>query len=210
MKRLTRFALLFSLIILFCTACAKEEPNEHLQTEHVPGTEEAVVHTATPSPAPTRAALSPTAVPPEEISPLPEPLPEEPAFMDMYRAMATGTRVNVEGVSEEEIRHCFCNLKLSDQTRIAFAGQAGLDWQSVRSLDGIRVLYYRNDGKLYICDVIADTTESENIMRCFYIMYQGGQKSDDLTVFLPEALSSRGYSADAVLTGNVQYLYIYK
>ena len=53
MKKFMRYALLLSFIVLVCTACAKEESNELLQTEHVPGTEEAAVYTATPIPSPT-------------------------------------------------------------------------------------------------------------------------------------------------------------
>ncbi len=211
MKKWMRYALILCFIMIICTACTKTESGELLQTEHVPGTEEAVVHTATTSPAisVTQAVVSPTAAP-EEAEPLPELLPEEPAFMEMYRAMAAGTRINPEGVSEEEIRHCFCNLELADRVRMGFSGQSGLDWQSVRALDAIRVLYYRSDGKLYICDVVAESTECESIMRCFYQMYQNGQQSDDLTVTMPEELSANGYRAELLYAGTVQYLYIYK
>ena len=210
MKRLLRYAFFVSFMIGLLTACTKKEPDEFLQTEHVPGTEVAVVNTSTPSPAVTQQAEVTTPTPAEEISPLPTLTVEEPEFMNMYRAMAAGTRVNTDGVSEEDIRHCFCELELTDRIRTALSGQDTLSLQQVNSLDGIRVLYYRNDGSLYICDVVAEATECENIMRCFYFMYQSGQKADDLTASLPETLSARGYKAEAVMVGRVQYLYIYK
>lgn len=210
MKKLTCYVLLLSFIVICCTACAKKELNELLQTEHVPGSEVAVVHTATPVPTASlqKEDIAPTDIP--EISPMPELLSEAPAFMDMYMAMAAGTRINTEGVPEEEIRHCFCDLKLPDQTRQSFSGQTGLDWQNVRELGGIRVLYYRSDGRLYVCDVISQNTECENIMRSFYLMYQDGQQSDDLSESLPEELELRGYSAEMVFAGNAPYLYIHK
>ncbi len=223
MRKFMRCALLLSLSILLCTACAKEEQNELLQTEHIPGKEEAAVNTPTPIPSPTELpslteapaiteAPSPTQSLDEDamasqVTPLPV---EEPEFMDMYRAMPAGTRVNTEGISEEEIQFCFCKTGMTNQTRTAFSGQAGLDWTDVRALDGIRVLYYRNDGKLYICDVIADAAECDNLLNCFYLLYQKGQAIENLSASLPADLSAQGYRADTLSAGSREYVYIYK
>lgn len=227
MKKFMRCALLFSLTVLLCTACAKEKQNELLQTEHIPGKEEAVVHTPTPIPSPTESA-SPTAtstptLPPQEgelvtqATPLPEfvtPSPtlpvEEPDFMDMYRAMPAGTRVDAEGIPEEEIRFCFCKTEITDRIKTAFSDLMGPAWTNVHTLDGIRVLCYRNDGRLYICDVVADTTASDAILNCFYLLYQKGQKIENLNTSLPAELSAQGYRTNAFSVGNVQYVYIYK
>ena len=219
MKKIMRCALLFSFVIFICTACGKEEPNELLQTEHIPGVEEAVVHTATPIPSPTE-LTSPTTMPAPENqeaedtkvtpSPLPTLLPEEPEFMKLYRAMPAGVRIDTEGISEEAIRFCFCDVEITNQTRTAFSGQAGLLWTDVRSLRAVRVLYYRSDGKPYICDVVADADECETIVSIFYQMYQKEIKIEDLMHSLPDALSSQGYQVGTLSAGNVQYLYLYK
>ncbi len=220
MKKFMRCALLSSFIILLCTACEKEEPNELLQTEHIPGIEEAAVHTPTaiPSPTPTPqedviATQVPTvapATPTPTLTPVPTLSVEEPEFMDMYRAMPTGVRVNTEGIPEEEIRFCFCDIEITNRTRTAFSGQAGLDWTEVRTLAGIRVLHYRGDGKLYICDIIAAEAERDTILNEFYRMYQSGQKTESLMPSLPETLVLQGYQMDTLSAGNVSYLYIYK
>ena len=222
MKKLMRCALLVVFFVLLCTACSKEEQNELLQTEHIPGAEEAVVHTATPIPSPTELP-SPTEflqapLPAEEaegeLSPVPEtptPTPvEEPEFMDLYRAMPAGIRVNTEGISDEELRFCFCNMELTNQARTGFSGQEGLDWTDVRELECVRVLYYRNDGKSYICDVIADEAECETILRTFYQLYQKEVKVEDMMRSLPEALSTQGYQAGMLSAGSAAYLYLYK
>lgn len=224
MKKIMRCALLSSIIILLCIACEKEEPNELLQTEHIPGIEEAVVHTPTAIPSPT-ATQTPTpqedaiatqvptvapATPTPTLTPIPTLPAEEPAFMDMYRAMPTGVRVNTEGIPEEEIRFCFCDIEITNRTRTAFSGQAGLDWTAVRTLAGIRVLYYRGDGKLYTCDIIADEAERDVVLNEFYRMYQSGQKTESLMPSLPETLVLQGYQTDTLSAGNVSYLYIYK
>jgi len=225
MKKYMRCALLFSFLILICTACAKEEPNKLLQTEHIPGQEDAAVYTATPLPSPTEVP-SPTvtqapAVSPEEIisatplSPTPTSSPtptlpvEEPAFMELYRAMPAGIRVDVEGISEEDLRFCFCNMELTNQVRTAFSGQEGLIWSDIRNLECIRVLYYRNDGKPYICDVVADGAESETILSMFYQLYQKQVKIEDLMHSLPGELSSQGYHAGMISAGSIEYLYLY-
>jgi len=221
MKKIMRCALLFSLTVLLCTACEKGEPDELLQTEHVPGKEEAVVHTPTPIPSPTEGATPTATKAPtlplqeeEELVTQAIPLPtlpaEEPEFMDMYRAMPAGIRIDTEGVSEEEIRFCFCNMEISDQTQTAFSGQADVIWTDIQRLAGVRVLYYRNDGKPYICDVIADEAECEMILSTFYQMYQKEVKIEDLMYSLPDALSSQGYRAGTLSAGSVQYLYLYK
>jgi len=215
MKKFMRYALLLSFIVLVCTACAKEESNELLQTEHVPGTEEAAVYTATPIPSPTE-FTSPTATQIPTPSPTPTMLPiptlpaEEPEFMELYRAMPAGVRIDTEDVPEEDVRFCFCDMELSNQVRTEFAGQAGLIWLDVQKLDCVRALYYRNDGKPYICDVVADEVECKNILSIFYQMYQKEVKIEDLMNSLPDALSSQGYQADALSIGNIQYLYLYK
>ncbi len=223
MKKFMRCALLSSFIILFCTACEKEEPNELLQTEHIPGIEEAVVHTPTPIPSPTELPPTPTsqedaittqmpapATPTPSVTPIPTLPVEEPEFMDMYRAMPAGVRVNTEGIREEEIRFCFCDIEITNRTRTAFSGQAGLDWTAVRTLAGIRVLHYRNDGKLYTCDIIADEAERDVILNEFYRMYQSGKKTESLMPSLPETLVLQGYQMDTLSAGSVSYLYIYK
>ena len=51
MKKTTRFAIILSLIMLCCMACGGDNADELLQTEHVPGEEQAAVYTATPVPA---------------------------------------------------------------------------------------------------------------------------------------------------------------
>lgn len=224
MKKFMRCALLSGIIILLCTACEREEPNELLQTEHIPGIEEAVVHTPTAIPSPT-VTHAPTlqegaittqvpsvipAAPTSSVMPIPTLPVEEPGFMDMYRAMPAGVRVNTEGIPEEEILFCFCDMEITNRTRTAFSGQAGLDWTAIRTLAGIRVLYYRNDGKLYICDIIADKAERDAILNEFYRMYQSGQKTEGLIPPLPEALVLQGYQVDTLSAGSVSYLYIYK
>ena len=215
MKKFMRCALLFSLIILLCTACSKEEQNELLQTEHVPGAEEAVVHTATPIPSTTELPSvtevpSPTEPVKETPSPTPTAVPvEEPAFMELYRAMPAGIRVDTDGISEEELRFCFCDMELTNQTRTALSGQEGLDWTNIRSLDCVRVLYYRGDKNLYICDIIADADECETILDIFYQMYQKEVTIEDLMHSLPDALTSQGYRAGILSAGSVQYLYLY-
>lgn len=217
MKKFMRCALLLSFIILLCTACSKGEQNELLQTEHIPGEEEAVVYTATPIPSVTELP-SPTAtqvpIPTKEakvtLSPTPTPLVEEPEFMELYRAMPAGIRVDTEGIPEEELRFCFCNMKLTNQTRTALSGQEGLIWTDIRLLDGVRVLYYRSDGKTYICDIIADADECETILNIFGQMYQKEVMIEDLMHSLPDELSSQGYHAGSLSVGSVQYLYLYQ
>lgn len=227
MKKFVRCALLFCFLILICVACAKSEPDELLQTEHIPGKEEAAVHTATPTPVVTKGAsptelTSPTATqapePTEEVKVTPSPVPatptpvpvEEPEFMEMYRAMPAGIRVNTEGISQEELRFCFCSMELTNQTRTALSGQEGLSWTDIRELDCVRVLYYRNDGKPYICDVIADGSECEAIINTFYQMYQKELKVEDIMRSLPDELSSRGYHAGTLSAGSAEYLYLFK
>lgn len=214
MKKLMRCALLVVLFILLCTACSKGEQNELLQTEHIPGVEEAVVHTATPIPSVTEFTQAP--LPTEEAKGTPSPAPktptpaEEPEFMEMYRAMPAGIRVNTDEVSEEELRFCFCNMELTNQTRTAFSGQEGLDWIDIRELECVRVLYYRNDGKSYICDVIADEAECEAILSTIYEMYRKEVRVEDMMRSLPEELSTQGYQAGMLSAGSAEYLYLYK
>lgn len=215
MKKFVRYALLL-IVLVICVACSKEEPDSTLQTEHVPGTEEAVVHTPTPSPTPT-ASVQPTQseevpkVSPEpEVTPTPVPVAEEPEFMTLYRAMAPGVRINTDGIEEELLRFCFCDLELSNQARTGFMGQEELNWQQVRDLEGIRVLYYRKDGKPYICDVIAAREECETIKNCFYTMFCEKKAADGLMTSLPEALAAQGYQAGILEAGNTQYLFLYK
>ena len=212
MKKTMRFALIFSWIVLCCAACGKDDTDELLRTEHVPGKDQAVVYTATPIPSvsPTGA---PVATPTQMVSVTPVVMPptptEEPEFMNMYRAMPAGTRINTEGVTETDVRSCFCDLEVSEQLQDEFLGQSGLDEAGIRNLDGVRVLYYRNDEKLYICDVIAESTECETISALFYLSYQNRQAIDNLTV-LPDALASQGYEAAVITAGRAEYLYIYK
>lgn len=224
MKKFVRCALLFSFVILLCTSCGKGEPNELLQTEHIPGTEEAVVHTATPSPTvlpsltatqtpeitePGDAKTTPSPVP-ATLPPLPTLSLEEPEFMKLYRAMPAGVRIDTEGISEEEIRFCFCDMEITNQTRTAFSDQESLIWTDVQSLKRVRVLYYRNDSKPYICDVVADADECEAIVRTFYQMYQNEIRIEDLMHSLPDELSSQGYQMGTLSAGSVQYLYLYR
>ena len=217
MKKTTRFAIILSLIMLCCMACGGDNADELLQTEHVPGEEQAAVYTATPVPAKqdtTESAITPTEEPVmTPTMPLVPTMPampeEEPEFVDLYRAMPSGIKVNTEDVPEEQIRFCFYDSELAEHVKKGLAGQSETDLTEKSNLKMVRALYYKNDGKLYICDVIAEDTECENIRNLFYLLYQENRVLEDWTV-LPEELTPFGYKMTTLSVENAEYLYIYK
>ncbi len=218
MKKATRFALIFSFILLYCTACADDKNNELLQTEHVPGEEHAAVYTATPTPPMQGAVATVTPTDGVDVTPIPTmpivptmpALPEEePEFLNLYHSMPAGTRVNIEGVPEEQVRYCFYCQELTERLENGLAGHSGSDKPVMNNPGMIRVLYYRDDGKLYICDAIAEDNECEDIRNLFYLMYQQNRVIGDWTV-LPDEMTSLGYKVITLSLDGAEYLYIYK
>lgn len=235
MKKYLRIAL-FILLTLFCVACGKEEDNRLLQGEHVPGTSEANLptptkapvstNTPTPSaalkeqeteptviPAPTTAAVLP--MPGQEevdgMTPLITVLPEEPAFMELYRVMPAGTKIDAEGITEEELGYCFCVLALSDRLQSELEEQAEQNGQKIQSLCCVRVLHYRSDGNLYIADVVTEETGIQDVKDGYYSLFVAEEAIDTWTEDdLPANLTARGYKAVQLQPDGMDYLLIYK
>lgn len=234
MKKYMRIAL-FIVLMLFCVACGKEEENRLLQGEHVPGTSEANLPTPTKAPAPTKAPTSdvtptevpePTVIPaPTEAAIMPMPgqtevdgmtplitvLPEEPAFMELYRVMPAGTKIDAEGISEEELGYCFCVLALSDRLQTALEEAAEQNGRKVQSLRCVRVLHYREDGNLYIADVITEEAGMQDVKNSYYSLFVAEEAIDTWTEeALPANLTARGYKAAQLQADDTEYLLIYK
>ena len=232
MKKNMRIAF-FIMLMVFCVACGKEEENPLLQGEHVPGTSEANLPTPTTVTVPTKEltpvmtpteATNPTVIPApttaaimplpgqtevEGIAPLITTLEEEPAFMEMYRVMPAGTKIDAEGIPEEELGYCFCALTLGSRLQTALAAEQ--KGQDVQSLCRVRVLYYRSDGNLYIADVIADKAEAQDVKNSYYSLFVAKDTIDTWTEdSLPESLVARGYKAAEVQVDGTSYLLIYK
>ncbi len=236
MKKYMRIAL-FILLALFCVACGKEEEeNRLLQGEHVPGTSEANLptptkapvstNTPTPSVAPREQDAEPTVIPApttaavmpmpgqEEVdgmTPLITVLPEEPAFMELYRVMPAGTKIDAEGIPEEELGYCFCVLALGDRLQAALAEAAEQNGQKIQSLCRVRVLYYRSDGNLYIADVITEEAGIQDVKNSYYSLFVAEEVIDTWTEDdLPASLTARGYKAAQLQADDTSYLLIYK
>ena len=237
MKKYVRIAI-FVILMLVCTACGKnEEENRLLQGEHVPGTSEASLPTPTPTtapvltkavtpevtpteaaeltviPAPTTAAVMPmpgeTEV--EGITPLITVLPDEPAFMEVYRVMPAGTKIDAEGITEEELGYCFCVLALSDRRKAALEEQAEQNGQKLQALCCVRVLCYRSDGNLYIADVLTEEADAQDVKNRYYSLFVAEEKIDIWAEDnLPAGLTARGYKATRLQTDGTEYLLIYK
>lgn len=189
------------------TTVVSNAPTKSITTEPTGAQTQEDLTTPMATAAPTVTPV-PTATNVPTATPLPtQPVGEEPEFMELLRLMPEGTKIDITGISEEELEWCFYTAVLTESKELGLKAQSQVFLPDIDKISLIRILYYRTDGEAYIGEVFGTKSAAGAILKAYREQFALGTQYREVLLSIDD-LEAAGLTVTSFIVEGSQCLYI--